>query len=298
MALLPSWLGLLGSWNWLLDLFAHFRWQYLIVSVLVLALAVWRRAAWVVAAAGITLLLNGLLIGQLAWQPEPARSTLAADAGISIAILNVQRVNSRTQDVLEYLRLADPDVIVLMEVDLKWMQALQPLQESHPHHLAAARDDNFGMAFFSRIAVASRHLAQFGDAGLPSIEATLVHRGRELLLIGTHPPPPLGARLAAMRDRQLRAVAGRVAAEDRPVVVVGDLNATPWSNGLRQLASGRLGFRGASAPWSPTWRVGSVLAVPIDHALCTSPLVISRHEVGPDVGSDHRPVAIRLDWAT
>lgn len=297
-ALLPSWLGLLGGWSWILDLFAHFRWQYLAAGLVVLAIAAWRRAWWVIAAAGCTLLLNAVLIGRLAWPHDAGGARSAAGSGLSVVALNVQRVNSRKQEVLEYLRAADADVIVLMEVDRHWMQALQALQETHPHQLAQARDDNFGIALFSRIAVAEAATPALTDSGVPSIVATLQHQGRELVLIGTHPPPPVGARLAGLRDQQLRALARRVAAESRPVLLVGDLNATPWSHGVRQLTSGRLGFRGASKPWIPTWRFGSVLAVPIDHALCTAPLRITGHAIGPDVGSDHRPVAISIGWAT
>ena len=32
LALIPSWLGLLGQWHWGLDLLSHFRWQYLVVG--------------------------------------------------------------------------------------------------------------------------------------------------------------------------------------------------------------------------------------------------------------------------
>jgi endonuclease/exonuclease/phosphatase (EEP) superfamily protein YafD len=298
-ALLPSWLGLLGGWSWILDLFAHFRWQYLFVSVIVLGIATWRRARWIIAAAGLTLLLNGLLIGAQAWRWQLQGGSPAAGSGpgLSVVALNVLRINSRKQDVLAYLRAADADVIVLLEVDQSWMQALQPLQASHPHQLARLRNDNFGIALFSRIALADSGTPALGEAGLPSIVATLRYQERELVLIGTHPPPPVGARLSGLRDQQLRALAARVEAESRPVLLVGDLNATPWSHGVRRLTSGRLAFRG-SRPWVPTWRAGSVLAVPIDHALCTAPLVITAHEVGPDVGSDHRPVAIRIGWAT
>jgi endonuclease/exonuclease/phosphatase (EEP) superfamily protein YafD len=289
---------LAGGASWILDLFAHFRWQYLLISAVVLAVALWRRARWIIAAAGLTLLLNAVLIGRLAWAEQGDGGSQAADGDLTVVALNVQRVNSRHQDVLAYLRAVDADVIVLLEVDPQWLQALQPLQESHPHLLAQPRNDNFGIALFSRIALADAGTPVLGEAGIPSITATLRHAGRELVLIGTHPPPPVGGRLAGLRDRQLRALAARVAAESRPVVLVGDLNATPWSHGVRLLTAGTLGFRGASRPWLPTWRAGSVLAVPIDHALCTAPLVITAHEIGPDVGSDHRPVLVRIGWAT
>lgn len=298
MALLPSWLGLFGGWSWFLDLLSHFRWQYVAVGAVVLVVAAWRRAWWVIGATVLTLSLNGWLIARLAWPQEPGIASLPADSGLSVVSLNVQRVNSRKQDVLAYLRSADADVIFLMEVDEPWLAALQPLQAQYAHRFASPRPDNFGLALFSRVPLQNPRLLQLADSAVPTVAAGIVHQGRGLTLIGTHPVPPLGRRAAQLRDSQLAALAAAVAQLDEPVLVVGDLNSTPWSRGLRLLTAGALGFRGNTAPWKPTWRAGSLLAVPIDHALCTAPLAITAHEVGPDLGSDHRPVALRLDWAT
>jgi endonuclease/exonuclease/phosphatase (EEP) superfamily protein YafD len=125
----------------------------------------------------------------------------------------------------------------------------------------------------------------------------MTHQGRDFVLIGTHPPPPGGREFAAERDRQLGQLAEHVALTQMPVLVVGDLNATPWSAGMR-IATGRnLGFRSLRPPWTPTWRAASIFAIPIDHALCTAPLVIVGRSVGPDVGSDHRSLNIAVGWA-
>lgn len=296
IALLPSWLGLLGGWGWILDLLSHFRWQYLFVSLVVMAVAAWRRVRWVVAAAGLTLLLNGVLIGRLAWPQGPHRTSIAPGSALTVASLNVLRINSRKQDVLEYLQALDADVIFLMEVDEQWLAALQPLEARYPHRFARPRPDNFGLALYSRQPLHEPRLLQLGDVAAPTVAAGVSHRSRELLLIGTHPVPPVGRHAARMRDEQLAALAGQVGRIGAPVLLMGDLNATPWSHGMRRLTSANLGFCGATAPWKPTWKAGSLLAVPIDHVLCTPPLTITGHDVGPDVGSDHRPVVARVDW--
>jgi endonuclease/exonuclease/phosphatase (EEP) superfamily protein YafD len=125
----------------------------------------------------------------------------------------------------------------------------------------------------------------------------MTHQGRSLFIIGTHPVSPGGRARAIARDVQLQRLAEHVKQLQDPVLLVGDLNATPWSAGMRIITSGKLGFRSLDPPWTPTWHKLSVVGVPIDHALASAPLVITRRSVGPDVGSDHRPIDVTVGWA-
>jgi endonuclease/exonuclease/phosphatase (EEP) superfamily protein YafD len=188
-------------------------------------------------------------------------------------------------------------VVFLMEVDDAWMEGLAPLQSRYPQRMVATRGDNFGVALLSRVPLTDAHVLYLGGARLPSIEARLQLQERELLLLGTHVLPPMGPASSRLRDGQLQAVADHVRDLGLPALVVGDFNATPWSSGLRHATSSGLGYRSLRAPWSPTWRARSVFAIPIDQALCTAPLVILDRQVGPDVGSDHRALAISLGWS-
>jgi endonuclease/exonuclease/phosphatase (EEP) superfamily protein YafD len=262
----------------------------------VLAWALWCKRRRIVVLAALTLLLNALLIGRLSWHPEVSRAAVAPDFALRVVSLNVLTSNQDTQAVLDYLTRADADVIFLMEVDQRWIAALQPLHAQYPHRILQPRADNFGVAMLSRIPWSRGDVVDVGPAGVPSVEIGMTHHGRDFVLIGTHTIPPVGPGHAAVRDHHLAALAQRVQQLRAPVLVVGDLNATPWSVGVRVAMGGNLGFRSLAAPWTPTWRARSVFAVPIDHALCSAPLVIVQRTVGPDVGSDHRPLQITAGW--
>ncbi len=295
--LLPSWLGMAGRWHWALDLFSHFRWQYLAACAVAVVWAVWRKQRLLLAAAILTLLLNAWLIGGLAWPREVNRDQVAAEPPLRVLSMNVLTSNHDVAAVKRAIGASDADVVFLMEVNHRWMDALSSLNERYPHRLALPRDDNFGVALFSKIPWRRQETLWLGEAGVPSVEIEVLYEGRELALIGTHPLPPSGGRASRMRNRQLEMLAEHVMEASVPVLLVGDLNATPWSEGMRLLTeSGHLRFRSLSPPWTPTWRAGSAFAIPIDHALCTPPLVISRRTVGPDVGSDHRPLLITVGW--
>jgi endonuclease/exonuclease/phosphatase (EEP) superfamily protein YafD len=199
--------------------------------------------------------------------------------------------------VLDHVQGADADLVLLIEVDSAWLKAMEPLAAEYPHHIAHPRGDNFGIALFSRTALNDPAMLALPEAGLPSIMARITHQGRNIVVIGTHPPPPAGARFAGLQQRKLRLLAETVAATEDPVLLVGDLNATPWSQGMRILTAGKLGFRSLEPPWVPTWSVNSPFAIPIDHVLATSPLVITRRSIGPDLGTDHRSIDFTVSWA-
>lgn len=78
-----------------------------------------------------------------------------------------------------------------------------------------------------------------------------------------------------------------------PGLVAGDLNATAWSSALHQAQ--RQGFR-RTTPLIPTRpsALRSVSGIPIDHVLASPEWRTVESLRGPDIGSDHFPVAVRL----
>ena len=305
IGLAASWLGLLGSWHWLLDLCSHFRWQGTLVCLVALAWAGWQGRRWVMRAALLTLLLNA------GWWARPGPSAPsgypAPDFGVKIISFNILTTNQNHAGVLSWLQQADADIIFLMEVDRVWAKALQPLLTTHPYHLIQPRSDNFGLALYSRLApekmvVLDSAALQSGgfsepDLCMDSIECRFKTGGRGWIFLGTHPVPPMGGAYAAARDWQLEALSRHIARAGLPALLAGDLNASPWSHAFRQLTRAT-SLRPAPGAWIPTWRVGSLFALPIDHALCSPPLIFKTRIIGPDLGSDHRPQLVEVGWAS
>jgi len=295
MALSGTWLGLLGRWHWALDLFSHFRWQYLGICLVAVLWTLFRRRRLVLMVGLASLLLNAWLLGSLGLG-LPGQASVGPES-LRMVSLNVLASNPNKQGVLDYLRKVNPDIIFLMEVDSAWAQALEVLKADFPHALIRSQEDNFGNAIFSRVPLKDLHVFTNSESDMLSIQARLTLGGRELMLIGTHPLPPIGRRMAGSRNTQLRGLAEMIKKQDVPVIIVGDLNSTPWSQGMRLLRAGtQLDYRCPEPAWMPTWQAGTIFAIPIDHALCTPPLVISQRKIGPDVGSDHRPQELVIQW--
>lgn len=280
--------GFAGGWHWLLDLASHFRWYWFVGAVLWTVVAGrWcgRPAlgclALAVGAGGLALLSY--------WLPAAA----CRDRGMRLHVLslNVLADNADKDRTLAYLEHRDADVVVLLEIDPAWAAALDRLAPRYPHRLIEARDGNFGIALLSRLPLAEARVIGLAD-GPPVIVAGLRGDAAECLLVAAHPPPPLSASWSARRDRQLAAIGDLAAADQRPVIVAGDLNTTPWSHGFRVVAGGR-GLRdtavgrGVQATWNARLPAPRL---PIDHVLVSPEIGVHSRSVGPDVGSDHLPV--------
>lgn len=287
-----------GSLHWLLDLPSNFRWHLFVAAAVGLAWSLGRRGTAVRACLAAAVVGNGWALVPY-WLPPPAvRPAAAAAPGtpprrpLSLVTLNLHGRNRARERVTAYLRDRQADVVALLEVEDFWAGAIEDIADLYPYRTIHARRDFFGLALLCRTAPEDVQVVELGGTGLPTLVGRLRHAGRELRIVATHPRAPIRASYARDRDRQLRAIADLVAAAPVPCIVMGDLNATPFSAGFRDFVAGSglrdsaLG-RGVQATWHAKLPLPGV---PIDHVLVPPDAIVIERRVGPHVGSDHLPV--------
>ncbi len=287
-----SLLGFLGSLHWALDLLSHFRVQYLVVlavtALLLAALRRWRPAALAGALAAVNLAAILPLYSGGTTRPAASAGTLRA------MLINVNTRSGDPQRVAAAVAELAPDVLALEEVNQQWLEDLGPSLAGFAHSVAEPRDDNFGIALFSRFPVTRSRIAWIGEAEVPSAEAVIRTPGGPCTVLVTHPLPPGGGEYSRLRNAQLAALPAWVREAEPPVLLLGDLNASPWSPHFRRLLRDS-GLQDSARGWGvqPTWPVfNPLLRIPIDHALHSPGIGIVRRAIGPDVGSDHFPLIV------
>ena len=285
-----SLLGWLGAWWWRLGLLEHFRVQYAVLGLAVALAALVARRWHVAGLAGAVVALNVVLVAP-AWI-APAHAA-AHGQPLSLVVLNVLRDNREHERVARFLAASDADVIGLLEVDARWLAALEPVTRRWPYRVTEPRgQDKFGLALYSKRPLRGARVRQIGVAWPPALVATLDLDGAPVTLVLAHPPPPVSAAVAKVQERFFEALATLRPSLGEHVVVMGDLNATPWSSPLRRLRA-RTGLRdsrdgfGLGASW-PT--ASASLRIPIDHLLVSAGIEVLARGIGPEVGSDHFPV--------
>jgi endonuclease/exonuclease/phosphatase (EEP) superfamily protein YafD len=284
----------LGGIGWPCEITSHFRNQYAACLVVLAATFCLRRKF---KAVGIFVGFAAANLIVVAHCLSGAKSSLeTAGHNLRVMLINVRTENERYDLVIACINKYRPDLLVVEEVDERWLNELARLREDYPHAKHQAREDNFGIALFSRLPMNGAEIVYLGDAEVPSVTAQLEVGDRRMTVVGTHPLPPGSPGNFRLRNEQLEAVAKFVRSQTNPVVVIGDLNATPWSyyfrrfvkeSGLEDTSKGK----GIHA----TWPAGLFpLLIPIDHCLASPEIGVAGKTIGGSVGSDHLPVIVDL----
>lgn len=292
--------GWLGALDWRLDLASHFRLHYAIAALLALALAAALRRRRVAVIAGLLLAVELSQVAPL-WLSRPGEAGAPA---VRLLHFNALTSNPDKEAAVAWLAGAGADVVLVQEVDDAWVAALAGAP-GHAVVEAAPRADNFGMALLLRQDAKDMLVRTWLEEpvpGIPAIAAELDAGGRRIAVLGLHTLPPVSRAYASRRDAQLVAAAAwaqEQRAAGRAPVILGDLNASPFSAPLRRLLAdaglvdSERGF-GLQASWPVDlpW-----LRIAIDHCLHDPSLVTTARALGPDLGSDHRPLRVDLAWS-
>ncbi|KQT65926.1 MULTISPECIES: endonuclease/exonuclease/phosphatase family protein [unclassified Aureimonas] len=216
---------------------------------------------------------------------------------VSVLSYNVKMSNRDYAAALAIARQADADLLLFMETDQPWCDALEPLRQTHSHVLSAPYPNAYGMILFSRLELSQTTIQCLLMEEVPSFGATVTLRdGQRFRFHAVHPEPPVPTMDSLGRDAELLMVADIVRQERLPSVVSGDLNDVAWSNTTRlfqrvsRLLDPRIG-RGFYNTFDARF---PFLRWPLDHLFHDARFAIVAIERMPAGGSDHFPMFFRL----
>jgi endonuclease/exonuclease/phosphatase (EEP) superfamily protein YafD len=289
---------------WWLDNLVGLQLQWGILAALSVV-AGWRLlpaiARWLLPIYAILLLVNfaGLYV--------PTGPANKSSAGFSIAQLNLRYDNPHAMAVFSGLLETNHDLIIIQEVSDRQVALLESLRHSYPYAMGSMSVSGHspGHVLLSKWPLQKRRIHNLGYADGSVIDAEIVlgDQGPTVRILALHPAAPRTRALWQLRNSTLAFITREVATSQLPrQVVVGDLNATPWSAALRQLLrDGGLSGSGNGDGYLPTWSwINSIpglrllTSAYIDHCLVTSGLVVSDKQSRIVPGSDHRLVVTRL----
>ena len=286
------------------------RLQILGVGLIALILMLFWSTPWDLTREIIFILLLAALAYQLKmvlpytfiWKKQVAQvrpEQLDESRQISMIISNVLTPNQQYHLLLEQITKHKPDLVLTLETDQVWQNALSVIEADYPYRVPIPLDNLYGMHLYSKLKLKDVDVKFILSNEIPSIHATAYLRsGPPVSLYCLHPKPPspTEAKDSTLRDAELLIVGDQIKDRDESCIVMGDLNDVAWSRTTRlfQRISGLLDPR-VGRKYVNTFHADyPVLRWSLDHVFHSTDFALVHMERLPHIGSDHFPVYVVL----
>lgn len=296
-----------------LDLLNHLQVFIFIATIagLVLTLTAFRegRARLVLTVFGAT----GFILSATVVVPEivaglTPRPALPTDGRpvLKAMTLNIFGLNYDMARVSAYIAAEEPDIIALQEYFADQRVPLHPmLIGAYPYFATCAGGKRANIALYAKRPFTRTESGACREAATPLqrtsriLASFMLDDGTLFSLLTTHLDWPLPA---ARQKMQMDELATAIARIPGPVIVIGDLNSTPWSYALRGLVadSGVTRHTANIVTYPLAITVPDRIShdnllplfpfLPLDHVMSRGGIAVHELHTGPDVGSDHLPV--------
>jgi endonuclease/exonuclease/phosphatase (EEP) superfamily protein YafD len=290
--------------TYLLTWFNAFTCYVYLPAYLGLAWAIWQRRAI------LALVSAAIVFCHLAWMapdfvrdrrhdlPSEPESPRAADSpSLRIFFANVRQHNRKYEEMFDEIAVAEPDVVVFAEWGWAWNKAFRQssIGAAYPFG-GSVRQPYFGMVnVFSKLPVKNEILKVIDGRLVRSLDIEL--GAQTLRLVGVHAARPL---YPDQRDylSYWNQLIPLLSSEPRPLVVIGDFNATEHSLVYQRLKA--LGLRSAhddrGRGYATTWPNDplGISLIRIDQAFLSSEVDCQGILEGRGNGSDHKPIVLDL----
>ncbi len=214
---------------------------------------------------------------------------------ISILVSNVLTPNQKYHLLIEQITTLQPDLVLTLETDLIWQNALNVIEKDYPYRVAVPLDNLYGMHLYSRLELQDSEVKFLLSDEIPSIHTRVLLRSGQpvdLYCLHPQPPSPTEAQESTLRDAELLIVGDAIHDIDQSCIVMGDLNDVAWSRTTRlfQRISGLLDPR-VGRKFVNTFHADyPFLRWSLDHIFHSTDFALVKMERLPHVGSDHFPV--------
>lgn len=283
-------LGFSGRFHWSLELLSHFRIQIFQLTLIASGIMLWRKNYRILAGMLLLTIINYATILPLYWGNTPPRE----HPPVRAMLMNIHASNGNTEEVMESIKINDPDLLLLLEVTPLWANEFTALYRIYPYRIEKAQEGCFGILLLSKYPLKKIGKWALESKAYPALSTEVQLPQGPVALIGAHLVPPINSTAALVRNRQLQQLSHKATTQRFPALILGDLNCTPWSPNFRDLLK-TSGLKNSMKGFGvqPSWPANNrLIQIPIDHLLYASEIHIYQRLIGLPIGSDHLPLIV------
>ena len=227
------------------------------------------------------------------------QADLKPEQQISLLVANVLTPNHQYHLLLEHIETLKPDVVLTLESNAAWQQALSQIEPDYPFRVPVPLENLYGMHLYSRLPLKDTEVKFILSDEIPSIHTCLTLKsGIQVKLYCLHPKPPspTEAKDSTLRDAELLLVGDQIKDLDQSCIVMGDLNDVAWSRTTRlfQRISGLLDPRVGRYFMNTFHANYPLLRWSLDHIFHSTDFGLVKMKRLSYIGSDHFPIYVVL----
>ncbi|WP_445403938.1 endonuclease/exonuclease/phosphatase family protein [Acinetobacter vivianii] len=227
------------------------------------------------------------------------KAQLKPEQQVSLLVANVLTPNDKYHLLLAHIENLKPDVVLTLESDAAWQQALSKIEADYPFRVPVPLDNLYGMHLYSRLPLNGTEVKFILSDEIPSIHTCLtLASGVQVKLYCLHPKPPspTEAKDSTLRDAELLIVGDQIKDLDQSCIVMGDLNDVAWSRTTRlfQRISGLLDPRVGRYFMNTFHADYPLLRWSLDHLFHSTDFGLVKMKRLSHIGSDHFPIYVVL----
>lgn len=220
---------------------------------------------------------------------------------IALLVCNVLTTNRQYAQFIQQIQKYKPDIVLTLETDQAWQDALQAIEPDYPYRVAVPLDNLYGMHLYSRLPLIDPEVKFLLSPEIPSIHSQVrLNNGKIIWLYALHPKPPSPTEAAdsTLRDAELLMVGRHIEQHEQSCIVAGDLNDVAWSRTTRlfQRISGLLDPRVGRHYLNTFHAQYRFIRWSLDHVFHSTDFSLIKMIRLPNMGSDHFPVLTILHY--
>ncbi|MCA9892190.1 MAG: endonuclease/exonuclease/phosphatase family protein [Anaerolineae bacterium] len=302
-----------GDQLWWLNMLHNGAPFYFLPLVIILPLALLMRAKRLAGVALLLAIVGGIWLVPRFLPAAPPDAPYGTE--FDLISFNVYPYNETMEDVIDWLRVQDADIVLLQEVNVDYVPVVQEaMADRYP--VQEVNDSVHWDMLLSRYDLIEHEIIDLQgynhqrfvlDIDGQQVEIYSVHLlmpVQEEPRFAVEPPPELVWRYnETQRDAQITQLLQQVAQSDLPVIVAGDFNTNEFSPIYDVIHANMLdAFRRTNWGLGATWPAGESEELPdvlppllrLDYVWSTPQIVPLSSTIGPKFGSDHLPLSVTL----
>ncbi len=308
LALIATGLPLINSPAWWIRIFDFPRVQISFLTLVAIILAFvyidfrweFKLALLLILTASLVYQVRFVMVYTTLWKTQAKSSNApVGDNSLTLLVSNVRMDNEDKERFLSLVNSIKPDILLINEPNQEWAASISRLDKDFPYAVKYPMENTFGMILLSKFLLTESKVNFLVKDDIPSIFTKItLPSGSKIDFYGVHPEPPVPGSDTYERDTELLIIGNKIQETKNPSIVAGDMNDVGWSvtSKLFRKYSGLVDPREGRGLYNTYSVFVPLLRYPLDHIFYTRDFGLLSLEKLKDIGSDHYPLLIRLNY--